>query len=160
MRQSSRIAVMCNRCWFWCDTITEIIHNALIFDIYKNGCESSLSTYAYIILLLLFIFLSILFIFVVFAIFVQMAVCCFSLTLHPTKMEPNGSQSFLFGFFLSSFEIFSIFFAIYSVWWWFDMDLLFHFWGGLFRPLHTYMRSVIFHLKCHISSVYGWNVKS
>lgn len=77
MRQSSRIAVMCNRCWFWCDTITEIIHNALIFDIYKNGCESSLSTYAYIILLLLFIFLSILFIFVVFAIFVQMAVCCF-----------------------------------------------------------------------------------
>lgn len=84
----------------------------------------------------------------------------FSLTLHPTKMESNGSQSFLFGFFLSSFEIFSIFFAIYSVWWWFDMDLLFHFWGGLFRPLHTYMRSVIFHLKCHISSVYGWNVKS
>lgn len=79
----------------------------------------------------------------------------FSLTLHPTKMEPNGSQSILFGFFsLRSRSFLS--FLLYTL---VGDDLIWICISFLRRSLsattYIYMRSVIFHLKCHISSVYG-----
>lgn len=82
-------------------------------------------------------------------------VCCFLSHFILLKWNRTVHNHFCLVFFFSSRLRSFLSFLLYTL---FGDDLIwicYFIFSGLFRSLYTYMRSVIFHLKCHISSVYG-----